>query len=152
MPEFDVQPLLQSTTVAVHDVCCSGACRHRSDEECAASTQLVFPYRGLYLRHVGSRQSVADANHVLFFNAGEGYQVSHPVAGGDACLSLSVAQPLLCELAPAAMLQRRDRPLPARMERRHARGSAVLPHERPIAAQLHGCRRVLVPQHGGHRG
>jgi AraC-like DNA-binding protein len=111
MPEFDVQPLLQSSTVAVHDVCCRGACRHRSDEECAASTQLVFPYRGLYLRHVGSRQSVADANHVLFFNAGEGYQVSHPVAGGDACLSLSVAQPLLCELAPATMLQQRDRPL-----------------------------------------
>jgi hypothetical protein len=69
MPEFDVQPLLPSTTVAVHDVCCRGACRHRGAEECAASTQLVFPYRGLFLRHVGSTQSVADANHVLFFNA-----------------------------------------------------------------------------------
>jgi AraC-like DNA-binding protein len=111
MPEFDVQPLLQSTTVAVHDVCCRGACRRRGAEECAASTQLVFPYRGLYLRHVGSTQSVADANHVLFFNAGEGYQVSHPVTGGDACLSLTVSQPLLRELAPAAMLRRRDQPV-----------------------------------------
>lgn len=111
MPEFDVQPLLQSTTVSAHDVCCRGACRHRSAEECASSTQLVFPYRGLFLRHVGSTQSVADANHVLFFNAGEGYQVSHPTTGGDACLSLSVSQPLLRELAPAAMLQRRDQPV-----------------------------------------
>lgn len=111
MPEFDVQPLLQSTTVGAHDVRCRGECRHRSIEECATSTQLVFPYRGLFLRHVGNTQSVADANHVLFFNAGEGYQVSHPASGGDACLSLSVSQPLLRELAPAAMLQRRDQPV-----------------------------------------
>lgn len=110
MPQFDVQPLLQSTTVAVHDVGCRGACRHRSAEECATATQLVFPYRGLYLRHVGSTQSVADANHVLFFNAGEGYRVSHPVAGGDASLSLAVSPALLRELAPAALLQRRDEP------------------------------------------
>ncbi|HZX71251.1 MAG TPA: AraC family transcriptional regulator, partial [Rhodanobacter sp.] len=59
----------------------------------------------------GSTQSVANANHVLFFNAGEGYQVSHPVTGGDACLSLSVSPPLLRELAPAPMLQRRDQPV-----------------------------------------
>jgi AraC-like DNA-binding protein len=111
MPEFDAQPLLQSTTVAAHDVRCRGACRHRSAEECAAATQLVFPYRGLFLRHVGSTQSVADANHVLFFNAGEGYQVSHPASGGDACLSLSISQPLLRELAPTALLQRREQPL-----------------------------------------
>jgi AraC family transcriptional regulator len=65
----------------------------------------------LYLRHVGRGQSVADANHVLLFNVGEGYQVSHPVAGGDACLSLTVSQPLLRELAPAAMLQRRNPPV-----------------------------------------
>jgi len=111
MPEFDVQPLLQSTIVGAHDVRCRGACRHRSVEECAAATHLVFPYRGLFLRHVGSTQSVADANHVLFFNAGEGYQVSHPASGGDACLSLSISQPLLRELAPAALMQRRDQPV-----------------------------------------
>jgi AraC-like DNA-binding protein len=111
MPEFDVQPLLQSTTVAAHDVRCRGDCRHRSTEECTTATHLVFPYRGLFLRHVGGSQSVADANHVLFFNADEGYQVSHPATGGDACLSLSISQPLLRELAPPAMLQRRDQPV-----------------------------------------
>ncbi len=111
MSEFVVQPLLHSATVAAHDVHCRGECRHRSAEECATATHLVFPYRGLFLRHVGSAQSVADANHVLFFNGGEGYQVSHPARGGDACLSLSVSQPLLRELAPAGMLQRRDPPV-----------------------------------------
>jgi AraC family transcriptional regulator len=90
---------------------CRGECRHRSAEECATATHLVFPYRGLFLRHVGSTQSVADANHVLLFNAGQDYQVSHPATGGDACLSLSISQPLLRELAPAELLQRRDEPV-----------------------------------------
>lgn len=107
MPEFEISHLLDTGTVAVRDVHCGGTCRHRSAEECAESTQLVFPYRGVYLRHVGSDQAVADANHVLFFNAGEGYQVSHPVGGGDACLSLGLSEPLLRELAPASLLNNR---------------------------------------------
>jgi AraC family transcriptional regulator len=104
MSEFQVSQLLDTGTVAVRDVHCGGGCRHRSEEECASATHLVFPYRGVYLRHVGSEQAVADANHVLFFNAGEGYQVSHPLAGGDASLSLTLSEPLLRELAPAGLL------------------------------------------------
>ncbi len=111
MPEFKVDRLFDAATVSVSRVLCSGTCRHRSAEECASSTHLVFPYRGLFLRHVGSDQSVADANHVLFFNAGEGYQVSHPASGGDACLSLAISQPLLRELAPAGMLRQREPPV-----------------------------------------
>jgi AraC family transcriptional regulator len=106
--EFQVTRLLDTGTVSVRDVHCRGTCRHRSAEECASSTHLVFPYRGAYLRHVGSEQSVADANHVLLFNAGEGYQVSHPVTGGDACLVLALSEPLLRELSPPALLQARD--------------------------------------------
>ncbi len=108
MPDFQVNRLLDTRTVAVRNVHCAGTCRHRSAEECSAATHLVFPYRGVYVRHVGSDQSVADANHVLFFNAGEGYQVSHPVVGGDASLGLVVSQPLLRELAPAALVAKRD--------------------------------------------
>jgi AraC family transcriptional regulator len=59
------------------------------------------------MRHVGSDQAVADANHVLFFNEGEGYQVSHPVQGGDECLDLAVSQEILRELAPASLLSKR---------------------------------------------
>jgi AraC family transcriptional regulator len=104
MPEFEVNHLLNTDTVTLRNVRCNGACRHRGAEECASSTHLVFPYRGVYMRHVGSDQAVADANHVLFFNSGEGYQVSHPIAGGDASLSLSLPEPLLRELAPDALL------------------------------------------------
>jgi AraC-like DNA-binding protein len=98
--EFTVNRLLDSGTVTVRQVDCRGTCRHRSAEECASQTHFVFPYRGVYLRHVGSDQAVADANHVLFFNEGQGYQVSHPVIGGAASLVLSVEESTLCELAP----------------------------------------------------
>ena len=87
--EFEVTRLLDTDTVALRNVRCRGECRHRSVEECVSTTHLVFPYRGVYLRHVGRDQAVADANHVLFFNAGEGYQVSHPMMGGDASLNVS---------------------------------------------------------------
>ncbi|RAO76583.1 helix-turn-helix transcriptional regulator [Dyella jiangningensis] len=97
--------LLSTESLTLRNVQCSGTCRHRSAEECASATQLVFPYRGVYLRHLGKDQAVADANHVLFFNAQEGYQVSHPLDGGDACLSLDLNPMLLAELAPKALLQ-----------------------------------------------
>jgi AraC-like DNA-binding protein len=99
-PEVSVQFLLQSPTVTIRDVCCEGRCRDKSAEEWTAETELVFPYRGVYVRHVGNDQAVAEANQVLFFKAGEGYRVSHPVSGGDACLSVAISEPLLRELAP----------------------------------------------------
>ena len=104
-PAFEIDQLLDTAVVSVRDVGCRGECRHRSAEECVSASHLVFPYRGVYLRHVGRAQAVADANHVLLFNAGEGYQVSHPLAGGDASLSLNFAEPVLPELAPKGALR-----------------------------------------------
>src|ERR1700726_284092 len=103
LPEFEVTRLLVTDTVALRNFRCSGACRHRSAEECASTTHLVFAYRGVYMRHAGSDQAVADANHVLFFNSGQGYQVSHPIAGGDASLSLALSESVLRELAPRSL-------------------------------------------------
>jgi AraC-like DNA-binding protein len=60
----------------------------------------VFPYRGVYVRHVGRKDSVAESNQVVFFNKGEEYRISHPVEGGDACLSVGVAEHWLDELTP----------------------------------------------------
>ncbi len=103
--EFTVNHLLGTGLVDVRQVKCRGTCRHLGDEECSGHTHLVFPFRGVYLRHVGGDQAVADANHVLFFNRGEGYQVSHPVAGGDTSLVVSIPERLLAELTPLALLQ-----------------------------------------------
>jgi len=104
MSEFAVHSLLKTPTVAITETYCQGSCRHQSVEECTATTQLVFPYRGVYVRHVGNDQAVAEANQVLFFNATEGYRVSHPLPGGDASLTLVIGESQLRELAPRTFL------------------------------------------------
>jgi AraC family transcriptional regulator len=105
VPEFTVQSLLNTATVAMDDVCCQGSRREQSAEECTATTQVVFPYRGVYVRHLGQDQAVAEANQVLFFNTAEGYRVSHPVPGGDASLTLVIGESQLRELAPRTLLR-----------------------------------------------
>ncbi|AZO76485.1 MULTISPECIES: AraC family transcriptional regulator [unclassified Bosea (in: a-proteobacteria)] len=105
MSQFSVSKLLDSEIVLVRDVVCSGECRHRSREECAHATHLVFPYRGVFVRHVGREDVVAESNQVLFFNPHECYQVSHPVAGGDACLDLRFGEDALHELVQAELLR-----------------------------------------------
>jgi AraC family transcriptional regulator len=105
MSEFTVQSLLETPTVTVRDIYCQGSCRGQGAEECATDTQLVFPYRGVYVRRLGRDEAVAEANQALFFNAAEGYRVSHPVTGGDASLTLIISEPDLRELAPRAFLR-----------------------------------------------
>jgi AraC-like DNA-binding protein len=100
MTALSIKLLLDTATASVRDVVCSGECRHKSPAECAQSTFLVFPYRGVYVRHVGRHESVAEGNQVVLFNKGEDYRISHPVVGGDACLSVGVAEHWLEELAP----------------------------------------------------
>jgi hypothetical protein len=106
MADFAAHSLLTSDTVSVWDVVCPGVRRHRSDEECAAATHLVFPYQGAYVHHVGRAESVAEANQVIFINKDEPFRVSHPVDGGDASLSIGVSEATLLELAPQECLKR----------------------------------------------
>jgi AraC family transcriptional regulator len=103
--EFAVRSLLETPTVTIRDVSCQGSCRHQSAEEYATVTQLVFPYRGVYVRHLGHDQAVAEANQVVFFNTSEGYRVSHPVPGGDASVTLVIRESQLRELAPPGLLR-----------------------------------------------
>ncbi|RDJ14494.1 helix-turn-helix domain-containing protein [Rhizobium grahamii] len=105
MTQFSTELLLKTKTVTIRDVVCNGACRHKSDEECAHKTSLVYPYRGVFMRHVGRNDTVAEANQMLFFNAAQGYRISHPIDGGDACIDLSIDDALLAELAPKDHIQ-----------------------------------------------
>lgn len=109
MAEMSSDLLLQSSSVSVRDVYCQGKCREHSAEEYSRTTTLVFPYRGTYVRHLGHDPAVAEANQILFFNAGEGYRISHPIAGGDASLSLTIHSSLLLEMAPVSLLQQREK-------------------------------------------
>jgi AraC-like DNA-binding protein len=108
MTTLSVKLLLDTATASVRDVVCSGECRRPSPAECAQSTFLVFPYRGVYVRHVGRHDSVAEGNQVVFFNKGEDYCISHPVEGGDACLSVGIADHWLEELAPKEAMRGGD--------------------------------------------
>ena len=105
--DLSVTTLLETATLAIRDVRCGGGCRHRSPSECATSTQLIFPYRGAFMRHVGQKETVAEANQLIFFNDDEEYAISHPVDGGDACLSIAIDQSLLHELAPGDQIDTR---------------------------------------------
>src|SRR5689334_9897264 len=109
MADFDAHPILATATVDVWDLVCQGTCKHKSAEECVAVTRLVFPYRGVYVRHVGCTEAVAETNQVVLFNEDEPYRVSHPVDGGDASLSIGVSASTLFELAPANYLHTRGR-------------------------------------------
>lgn len=92
--------LLETDLVTVWDVICDGGCRHLSEEETSGNTCLVFPYRGVFMRHIGDDEAVAEASQVLFFNRGDIYRISHPVEGGDASISLTLPETLLDELVP----------------------------------------------------
>lgn len=95
---FVVNLLLETESVVVSDVICDGACREMGEEERASQTCLVFPYRGVFVRRIGDEDVVAEPNQVLLFNRDQAYRVSHPVAGGDACLSVAMPEDLLAEL------------------------------------------------------
>lgn len=103
MPDSTVRTLLQTSLIEVGDV----ACGRRGGREggCPSRTQLGFPYRGSYLRHLDGEDVVADASQVQFFNAGEPYEISHPHSDGDASLVMTVEETLLREIAPAKLLQ-----------------------------------------------
>ena len=77
-------------------------CRARNSapgvEEVATDHLVVFSRSGLFVRHTGRRQTVADPNHVLFFNRGVPYRVSHPVAGGDDCTVFMLRPEILSQL------------------------------------------------------
>jgi AraC-like DNA-binding protein len=51
---------------------------------------IVLVRRGVFRRSWQGETLVADANHVLFFNAAEPYRYAHPLPGGDECTILVV--------------------------------------------------------------
>ncbi|HEY0687041.1 MAG TPA: AraC family transcriptional regulator [Steroidobacter sp.] len=130
MTELAIDDLLTTQAVAIRNVHCDGGCRHKSPEECPGSTYLVFPYRGVYVRHLGRSDAVAEANQVLFFNRSESYRISHPLRGGDACLSIWVRDDLLLELVSREHFQEGE----AVMFRRQRMN--IDPRTQVLAAQL----------------
>ncbi len=89
--------LYVSEIVTVTDVRCRLHDTCRSAEETTSTNDIVFPRGGCFVRHVHRRQTVADANTVLFFRKHEPYRVTHPVSGGDDGTCLSFAPDVLAD-------------------------------------------------------
>jgi len=100
-----VDRLLETRIVAVWDVVRAGAGEHPADAPWHAHAHLVFPYRGLWVRHEGEELAVAEAGQVLLSNANAGYRTHHPVDDGDACLVVQVDETMLREVVPAQLLR-----------------------------------------------
>ncbi|MFK0164154.1 helix-turn-helix domain-containing protein [Rhizobium sp. NPDC090279] len=138
MSQISTALLLKTKTVLIRDVVCNGECRHKSDEECAHRTSLVYPYHGVFKRHVGQNDVVAEANQMLFFNHGQEYRISHPVDGGDSCLDLMIDETVLRELAPKEQLQSGESVIFHRQRRR------IDPRAQALVAMLrHGLSRNI---------
>jgi AraC family transcriptional regulator len=99
MSALDSRTLFATPLLQVRDVRCS-ACRgrHVGAAECDPVSHIVIPYRGTFVRRVGTRVAHADVNQALFFNAGEEYRIDHATDEGDACLSFDVSESALTEL------------------------------------------------------
>lgn len=110
MPEFDARLLLHTETMTAWDCVCEGLCRGNAGDEWAPATRISFPQQGVYVHSVGRREVVADTNQVVIINEDEPYQVSHPIPGGDATLTVGVDRATLLEITPPEYRQTRGRP------------------------------------------
>lgn len=86
--------LFHSPLLSVREVRCRHPRGGRGEEECTRAPSLAFISRGVFVKHEGSRELVANANRVVFFNPRRSYRVSHPVDGGDICVSFTLSDEL----------------------------------------------------------
>jgi AraC-like DNA-binding protein len=88
--------LFETDLLRVTDCRCAG---HDGLAEVAPDHEIVLPRTGSYVRRDASGTAVADANHVLFFQRGQAYDVHHPVAGGDRSTDFALKGDTALELA-----------------------------------------------------
>jgi AraC-like DNA-binding protein len=102
--------LAEGMGVQVLDYRCRAGVHARGPEEHNRDPSVVFVRRGVFARTVGGEGHVADANHVLFFNAGQPYRIAHPIEGGDDCTILALSETAARELVARHAPRAADRP------------------------------------------
>jgi len=105
------RPLLTLPTGRVEDVICAGSHRQRSADDFSPEFQVSFPYRGVFIWHIGRDDVVSDANQILFVTGGESFRLSEPRPGGYAELILTPALSILSEVTEAGGFDPSDHPL-----------------------------------------
>jgi AraC family transcriptional regulator len=110
--------LLNGAVALAEDVRSRSLSRGTGVEGFSAEFQVVFPYRGMLVWHVGRDDVVGDANQVLFVSGGESYRPSDPLSGGFAELIVTPELDVLARLAHATGADLRTHPLFRRRSRR----------------------------------
>lgn len=102
--------LLEALGVAVVDFRCRAHVEPLGPEEPTATHGIVFVRKGVFRRMHEGQALVADANHVLFFNAGQPYRYAHPIPGGDECTILAIDAGRALELVEHHAPREAERP------------------------------------------
>jgi hypothetical protein len=121
--------LFESLGIAVVDFRCRAHVAAEGGEEPNPTHSIVLVRRGVFRRTQQRETVLADANHVLLFNAAEPYRYAHPLPGGDACTILTVETQRALELVGCHAPADAEHP-----ERPFGRGAAL---SSPRAVWLH---------------
>jgi AraC-like DNA-binding protein len=121
--------VIASLGVTVTEFRCRARVEPLGPEELNTTHGIIFIRKGVFQRMRRGDTVVADANHVLFFNAGEPYRYSHPLPGGDECTVLALEGHRALELVERHAPRDADRP-----ERPFRMGEGLAS---PIAAWRH---------------
>ena len=97
-PGVEFEVLHASRSVRIGSWRCCRPSPEPSGDEHTTFFEVVIPRSGAFVKHLGRRRIFADPNHVIFFNPGETYHVSHPVPGGDECTVFLLDADVLPEL------------------------------------------------------
>lgn len=108
----------RSPLVGIADVCCRAGKGGCGGEETTSAHSVAIPWRGVFVKHQYRQEAVADVNGAMFFNAGDVYRVSHPLHGGDECMSLHFREDVLS----AALAGRGANPIDPRRPFPHTHG------------------------------
>jgi AraC family transcriptional regulator len=120
---------VDSLGVSIVDFRCRAHVEPLGPEEPNPTHGIVFVRKEVFRRKRQRETLVADANHVLLFNAGEPYRYSHPLPGGDEYTILALEGHRALELVG------RHAPRDAESPEAPFRPGHVLAS--PLAARLH---------------
>src|SRR5262249_11797491 len=102
--------LISSSSGLVEDVADPASRRGLGAEDFSPQFQLSFPYRGVFIWHVGLDQVVGDANQILFVTGGEAFRLSTPRPGGFSELIVTPTRSVLREVTEASGFDLSDHP------------------------------------------
>src|SRR5438132_4300890 len=97
MSQQIIREVARTPLFRISDAQCASHRHPWGATEGSSATQLVLVRRGVFALQFGRRSFLADANHAVLFNRGDGYRVSHPTCLGDECTILVPSMELMDE-------------------------------------------------------